>query len=433
MGGRILLINMPINSYMKDVIEEEVKYNPSLGLLSIGTYLEFHGHEAKVIDYCYEIFSINNLLNIISEYKPDIVAFSCYTENFSEVIKVARKIKSRNNNIKTACGGAHPTLLFKECAKKIDYVIRREGESIFLELLEALISNEENIKIKDIEGLVYADESGEIVINKVRNYMDELDLLPIIKRELGDFYRYKDLVNIYSSKGCNGKCIYCSATAISGAKNRRRSAKNIFMEMVVLKRLFKDRLNKIFMVDDTFTASRERVMEFIDLKKKYDLNVQWECESRVDSMDRELASAMAEANCIGIQFGIESGSQEVLDKIRKQIDLNYAREVIKFVREFGMEPQLSFMLGHYCDTIESMEATYLFIKEAKKFSPKVGIGFNTPFPGTWQHSNREKLGIRVISENYSKYILMEPIIETNQFTVEDQRNIKQKIDYILND
>lgn len=141
---------------------------------------------------------------------------------------------------------------------------------------------------------------------------------------------------------------------------------------------------------------------------------------------------MAQANCTGIQFGIESGSQDVLDKIRKQIDLTYAREVIKFARELGMEPQLSFMLGHYFYTIESMEATYLFIREAKKYNPKVGIGFNTPFHGTWQHSNREELGIKVMSENYSKYILVEPIIETNKFTLEDQRNVKNKIDTIIN-
>ena len=325
MSNRVLLVSMPIKLYMKDIVDKEIMYNPSMGLIAISTYLEFNGYESKILDYCYEIFSVNKLINEIEEYKPSLVALSAYTENISDIFKIARKIKRRFKDIKIACGGAHPTLLFKECIenKNIDFVIRREGESTFIELMEAIVSDEKTIKLRDVNGLVYKN-NGEIIVNKVRGDMLDLDLLPILNRESMGIEKYNDTVNIYTSKGCPARCIYCSATAISGAKYRMRSARNVFMEIVLLKKLLKDKLRMIYMVDDTFTVNKERVLEFVKLMKEYNLDIEWQCESRVDSMDQELASKMSEANCTAIQFGIESGSQKTLDNIRKNIDLNAA-------------------------------------------------------------------------------------------------------------
>lgn len=432
MSNRVLLVSMPIKLYMKDIVDKEIMYNPSMGLIAISTYLEFNGYESKILDYCYEIFSVNKLINEIEEYKPSLVALSAYTENISDIFKIARKIKRRFKDIKIACGGAHPTLLFKECIenKNIDFVIRREGESTFIELMEAIVSDEKTIKLRDVNGLVYKN-NGEIIVNKVRGDMLDLDLLPILNRESMGIEKYNDTVNIYTSKGCPARCIYCSATAISGAKYRMRSARNVFMEIVLLKKLLKDKLRMIYMVDDTFTVNKERVLEFVKLMKEYNLDIEWQCESRVDSMDQELASKMSEANCTAIQFGIESGSQKTLDNIRKNIDLNAAKKVIKFIREEGMEPQLSFMLGHFCDTKSTMEETYEFIKKVKKYKPKVAVSYNTPFPGTWQYTHRDELGLRLLSEDYSQYTLMNPMVETDNFTINDQLEFNYRISQII--
>lgn len=432
MSEKVLLVSMPIKLYMKDIIDKEIMYNPSMGLLAISTYLEFNGYESKILDYCYELFSVNNLIKEIEEYKPTLVALSAYTENISDIFKVARKIKKRFKDIKIACGGAHPTLLFKECIanKNIDFVIRREGESTFLELMEAIVSNEKTIKLSDVNGLVYRKD-GEVIVNKVRGDMSDLDLLPILKREAMGIDKYNDTVNIYTSKGCPARCIYCSATSISGARYRMRSARNVFMEIVLLKKLLGNKLKMIYMVDDTFTVDRQRVLDFVKLMKEYDLDIEWQCESRVDSMDKELAKQMSEANCTAIQFGIESGSQETLDNIRKNIDLQEAKKVIRFIREEGMEPQLSFMLGHFCDTKSTMEETYEFIKNMKQYNPKVAVSYNTPFPGTWQYTHRDELGLRLLSEDYSQYTLMNPMVETDNFTFNDQLEFKYRISQII--
>ncbi|HOV26302.1 MAG TPA: radical SAM protein [Pseudobacteroides sp.] len=426
----ILLINLSVKQQVEKFVENEVGYNPAIGLLSIATYMEMNGYRANVLDLIYEKINIDGLINKIAETSPILIGISAYTENYKNVLETAKQIKCLYGDVKIAVGGAHATLVPNDLIKSryIDFVVLKEGEPTFLELAEAVSTDEEAIRYEDIDGLVFK-RGKEINKNKYRKPIKDLDLLPIIKRELVDINRYNGTVNISTSRGCPANCVYCAATALSGATYRTRDVRNVFMEIVLIKHLTGDKTKYVYFVDDTFTGIKDRIHTFIRLMNEYKPDVKWSCESRIDIMTEELFKEMVESGCYSVQFGIESGNQEVLNKIRKNIDLKDAKRKIKYASQFDIEICLSFMLGHYCDTKETMLDTYKFIEEvcSQNSNIKIGVGFNTPFPGTWQFSHKDELGYDILEKDYSNYTLLQPVIETENFSRDDQLDVFMKI------
>lgn len=426
--SKVLLLNLPIQSFFQKGVLDSKKYNPPLGLIYLGTWLELNGHEPVIIDLCYEHLGKMQFLKKVQEIDPILIGISVYTENLNLAVAVAKLIKSALPNVKIALGGPHPSLMPDDGigSDSIDFLIMNEGESIILELVEALRTNQNLIAFKDIDGLVYKEHSN-IIKNKRRKPISDLDILPIPKRELAGLGNYEEQISISTSRGCPGNCIYCSATALSGSKYRTRDIENVFMEIVLLKSMFNEKLH-IRIVDDTFTAVPGRVLKFAELIRKYKIGFAWQCESRIDVMNEEMLQQMSSSGCKAIQYGVESGSQTVLDKIRKHISLEYAQKVFDLTYKNNMLLLLSFMLGHFCDTRETMEETASFITMLyEKYVPEIAVSFNTPFPGTWQYSNREKIGLKLTTNVYKRYSLVEPIVETDQFTLNDQREVYYKL------
>lgn len=426
---KIILVNLQSRTYKAKSLESEIGYNPSFALISLGTWLELNGYQPIIIDLCCEELTMKEFLEQIICENPILIGFSIHTENVDIAISSAKVIKKYAPNIRIVAGGPHPSLVPDEIIDLdcFDFVIRKEGESSLLELVEAISSNEILIKYDNILGLIFKRNS-KVLKNKLRANISDLDILPILKRELTDISRYNGVVNIITSRGCPGNCIYCAAHALSGVTYRPRDIENVFLEIVLIRSILKDKLTKIYIVDDTFTAIPERIKKFTNLLKENNMNTPWKCQSRVDIMNEELLTIMADSGCTEILYGIESGSQEVLEKIRKGINLEQAEKVIKETCNRQIIPELSFIIGHYCDTRDTMEKTYLFIKEVyDKFRAEISIYFNTPYPGTWQYINREKLGMRIIETRYNMYNNNTPIIETDNISVYDQREAYYKI------
>lgn len=423
---RLMLINLPIIKFNK--LEKEM-YNPPLGLLYIASNLELAGHRTKVVDYLDVEYSRKELFEEIETWSPDIVGFSVYTENVDTAFKICRGIKRKYPNLKTVLGGPQASLESSYCIKdsNVDFVVKNEGESAMLELLEALESGEETISLKYVTGIVWKD--GDTIVEDKRNLkILDLDLLPFPLRKEEEISNYGNYINLITSRGCPGACIYCAATALSGAKYRVRSIQNTLLECAYLMAFFGDHLRALYILDDTFTAIAKRVFEFIDMRKKLHLGFLWRCESRVDVVTEEMVKQLAESKCIGIAFGVESGSQEVLDKIRKRISLEKVESVVKWMYKYHIYTSLNFMLGHFCDTLETMNMTYEFLNRMHRdYGTGIFATFNTPFPGTWQCSNMNKLGLHLIMSKYSEYSILTPSMEGENFTVEDQIEVYRKI------
>lgn len=421
--NNIVFLGLPIQSYSQKDFNVDTGYNPSLGLMALGTFMQLNGYYPTIIDLCYNDLTFMQVVELLKEKKPLLLAISVYTENIGMAKKTAARIKEILPEIKIALGGPHASLESNESINhdSIDFVIRGEGEAVILELLEAIRTNQKLVKFSQIRGLIYKDEKI-VYKNGNKGYIQDLDLLPLINRNMVDIDKYKSVINIYTSKGCVGKCIYCSASALSGAKYRPRNIKNVYMEMIMLLIITENRVNKIYIVDDTFTAIPNRVNDFIDIIKKYKANIRWHCESRVDVMNEKIIKMMADAGCIAIQYGIESGSQDVLNSIQKGIDLEHAKKVVSWTYNNHILPCLSFMLGHFCDTKKTMDETVSFVDEMyHKYHAEIAVSFNTPFVGTWQYTHRDELGLKLLSTDTKLFNLLDPVVETKNFTAEDQR------------
>jgi len=429
----VLLVNLPIQNISQSGLKKHHEFNPSLGLIYLASFLEFNGREARICDLIYEKIDKNTFIDFIEKDSPSLIAISAYTENIEMAVSFSKVIKQNFPNIKVAIGGPHVSLSQKEFYEnnEIDFIMKGEGESVLLELTEAILSDEKIIKYEKIEGIEFRKE-GKVFKNEKRGFIKDLDLLPIPKREIFDFNLYKNNVgiNISTSRGCPSGCIYCSATALSGAKYRVREIDNVFLEMVMLEKLIGPK--DYFIVDDSFTIIRKRIDRFLDLIKTYQPKFTWSCESLANHMDEELLERMSENHCTAIQYGIESGNKEVLKKIHKPIDLEHAKKIIEATAKSGIMPVTSFIIGHYCDTEESVRDTINFIKELKKnVDVEVGTGFNTPFPGTNQFENREDLGIKIVEKHFKRFNLMNPVMETDNFTVDDQMNWMYEIRHLI--
>ena len=427
---KIILVNFPSEKGVNNVeaTKEKAGYNPSFSLITLGTWLEFHGYDVELIDLYADPISKKKLFDKVLSNELVFLGVSIHTENTNMSLSAIKEIKRLKKDLKIVVGGPHASLCPEDIllAEGVDFVAVNEGEGTLLELAEALTTNQKLIRFDDIQNLVYLKD-GKYFYTGVREKITDMDSLPIIKREFFNVDNYGNIVNIISGRGCPGNCIYCAATALSGKKYRARSVENVFLEILLIRYICGGRLNIIYFVDDTFTVSKERVLKFTELIKKYHTVFEWWCQSRVDQIDEEMIDAMAETGCSQLLYGVESGNQEVLKKIGKNIKLEQVLKVMEYTAYKKLHIQCSFIVGHYCDTRETMNETIKMIEYIyDKFRADIAIYINTPFPGTVQYINREKLGIRIIEKNYSKYDNFTPIIETDNFTLEDQRYYHQK-------
>ena len=415
MKNNILFVNLPCHSTMKDFVENDFQYNPALGLLALTEYLELFGFKCYVKDFNYEEIMYDVVFDLIEEKHINIVAVTTYTENFQMMFKFMRMIKSYNKDMITVAGGPHATLRGIDLVKNrhIDYVISSDGEASLTELMAFLEYGSELIELENIESLIFK-RSNEVIINSARQQVSDLDLLPVINRERMDIKQYREIVSVYTSKGCPANCIYCSAAAISGSIYRMRCVESVFLEGWVIYNQLPNKDSKLYFIDDTFTVNRKRVQQYVELYHMYRFPMPWSCESRVDIMDEELADLIGNSNCFSIQFGVESGDQEVLNKIRKNINLKHLVKMVNYIKQYPIGIFLSFMIGHFCDTRESVSRTIRLAKELSRSSSNVtyGISINTPFPGTWQYEHAEELGIEIIESDFSKFNLTTPVIRT---------------------
>lgn len=360
--------------------------SPPLGLLYIAANLRKDGHEVYITDYNLEKLDYQKIIKFIREKNIKIAGISIVTPKVYNAMELANAIKAGLPKISIIAGGPHPTLmpeqLLKDC-NGFDYVIQREGELRFRELVNRL---ERNISIEDMDGLAFR-KNDQIINHPAQTFIQDLDSLPMPARDLIDVIKYSNymktgvypVTTMMTSRGCPFQCIYCSKP-VTGFGFRALKPENVIKEIDFLINNYG--IKEIIFYDDSFTIHRPRVMELCDLMIKEGINakIRWQCETRVNIVDEELLKKMKMAGCYLIAYGIESGSDRVLGILRKGTTTNQIIKAVELTKKASIQVLGYFMLGIPGENEQEIKKTIQFSKDLNVDFAQFSIA--TAYPGT---------------------------------------------------
>ncbi len=384
-NNRILFIEAPY-SYASAGKEVVGRYFP-LGIGYLASYMRQFGYSVKIFQPTADELYNEELKEIITSFDPSLAGISIMTPSYPRAVEICNLIKLLNKKIVTVFGGHHVSAIGKEVlyqSSNTDFAVMGEGEVTLHELVQSLESARSHYT--EIKGLVWRDTEGNIHTNESRELISDIDSLPFPARDLVDTDKFrlhsyidfgKKSTTMITTRGCPYKCAFCSSWLTMGTRYRFRSVENIMQEV---KELVNEGIDHIVFEDDTMALKRDRIMSICEEFMKMPNRPTWYCLTRVDTMDYELAKKFKAAGCKMVNFGIESGSPEVLKMIGKKISLDKAVEAIKACKKAGLRTQCTFIVGFPIDTEITMDMTY---KIAKKIDPTIAIFFPlTPYPGT---------------------------------------------------
>lgn len=371
---KVMLIHPPGTVYGTGLLKPSIP----MGLLYISAYLKKNGVETLFLDTIAgntkriekrgtgKRYGMSNakIVKLIKKLQPDMVGIgTMFSAYFDDVVELSKTIKKVNKNIKVIVGGSHvsvdPVGVMK--IKTIDVAVYGEGEVTMLELAE-------NKNLEKIDGIVFR-KNKEIVKNKPRDLVKNLDTLPYPDWEALDFKKYamesgfnmrKPVFPIISSRGCPGHCLYCSVNAVWHHLWRGRSAKDVVNEMEYLIKNFGAR--EFAFQDDSVSVDKKRLEEICDEMIKRKLKVTWTTPNGIAhwTLTKPLLKKMKEAGCYRITFGIESGDPEMRRWVGKPYSLEQAKDLTKYANSIGMWTLATNIIGLPYDTKESLDNTFKF-------------------------------------------------------------------------
>jgi anaerobic magnesium-protoporphyrin IX monomethyl ester cyclase len=352
---------------------------PPLGLLYVAAYAEKEGHQVVVRDLAARRKEEENDFK-----KYDVVGISTDTTRHRQALRLAKRAKSSGCTV--VMGGPHPGYVDEEIllTKRVDFIVRGEGEITFSELVGAL--QKEDRTFHPIRGISFLSE-GQLVRTPPRPFVEDLDRLPLPARHLihmEDYRRTKlggrDITPLVTSRGCPYQCAFCASSHFWGTKVRMRSVASVLNEIEEIHHRY--HFDAVAFLDDTFNLFPKRVIEICHgiIEKKLDL--WWWCLSRIDLLLRneEMVKEMVRAGAKSVFIGVESSSTETLEALKKGIDVESTVQAVEMLKKNGLQIHASYILGELHETVETIHETIHF---AKRLDTNVAqFSILTPYPGT---------------------------------------------------
>ncbi|MDA8121359.1 MAG: radical SAM protein [Deltaproteobacteria bacterium] len=374
--------------------------NPPLGLLYIAGTLLKHGIDVRIVDGCRE--GRDSIRKAIEAFHPEMVGITCLTPGRKKALDVALMAKEFDSKTYVVMGGAHATIMHKQLLANypsIDCIVIGEGEQTCLELAQGINPNE-------ISGIAYRDGSGKIITNPPRKYVEDLDVLPFPAWHLIDLHKYparndghlkvvngvrldrEPRISVIFSRGCKGRCTFCSTWWIWRGW-RRRSPKNMVDEIELLYE--KHGIRHFCFADDAMTVDKKAAIELCDEIIHRNLKIAFHCTTRSDCVDEHLLGRLKSAGCYCITYGIETASPMLLDKMNKENDIESATRAIEQTKKAGILATALLIVGSVGETDETVGETIAFIKNTRPNG--IGIaGSLWILPGTKLYQDCRRVG-----------------------------------------
>ena len=383
--------------------------------------LRANGFVVKIIDNALKDYSDEELVKALKEYHPDIVATGGMTLQLADTKRIANLTQQLyQSNVLLVGGGVHLTLRPEDGLDCFDFIVVGEGEDTLLELCKTYAEERAKSEIfKNISGLYFRSETGEVVRTKERNFIYNLDRLPLPAYDLLSVREYNDFlitgeeaISIMTSRGCPYDCEFCASPLLSRRKVRYFSLEYTFTLIAYLIENYG--FSNFRIMDDAFTLNKKRVLEFCRQIKKRGLKLNMTCLTHVDACDLEMFIEMKKAGFSVIALGIESGNDRILILINKGISTKAAFSTISDAKKAGLIVECLFMIGNIGETKETIEDSIRFAKDfnpAYKGLKRVGFNwfqFATPLPGSRFFNEAKDYG-EIISFNFNDYSHQKPV------------------------
>jgi len=445
---KILLMQPPMTLKKSEIFG----ITPPLGLAYLASIAEQNDHNVKILDTLIEGYNnrsnengyfriglrFDTIRQEVERFKPDLVGISCpFSLMDKEMRLLAAIIKNSDSDIPVVVGGAHPSSLPEYVIQdpNIDFVVVGEGEKTFLELIKKISEGKDYTNLKGILLKI----NGKIIKNPKRGFIKNLDTLPFPAWHLLPIEKYiqagqvhgsqkrKRFMSMITSRGCPGRCVFCSIHSVWGYKWRARTPENIIKE---IEKLFhKYKIREIHFEDDNLTLSKSRMTRICDLLVERDLDISWTTPNGVaiQTLDLNLLKKMKQSGCYQLSFGIESGDPYVLKNIiHKPLRLEKVNEVVKQSKNLGIWAHGYFVIGFPQESLDNIWRTITFAKKSDLDSASFFIA--TPYPGTELYSQERSVGLLKNSFDFQKLRTMDTMMDTTQFKAMNMIEI-QKIAY----
>ena len=361
---------------------QEVCRTPT-NLALLAAYVRQYGHEPRIVDLDIEGGTLEQIARLILANDPQVIGFTCLTPRFPVTMDIIGECKRLNPEVVAVVGGPHVTGLPEYALQEsvVDFAVLGEGETAFLELVNALASGK---PVDKIANLIYRS-GGSVKINPVRPVIADLDALPFPAWDLLKLDSYRDPtfyqgphLGLMSARGCPYNCYFCASRVVWGRQVRYHSPANMLAE--VEEAVDKYGIREFMFYDDTFTLNRNRILTFCESLTVHCLKIRFYAQVRVDTIDVEITEKLKQAGCFAVAIGVESGNEVILRTMGKNLTKEQIRSGCKVLKKAKMPFLASYIIGHPGDTHETIKETLDFANELDADQSKFLIA--TPYPGS---------------------------------------------------
>jgi radical SAM superfamily enzyme YgiQ (UPF0313 family) len=374
-----------------------------LGISYLAAVLEENGYDVDVIDCPVSRLSQKELEAEFKRRQPDVVGVTSATVTYLPALEIVKTAKQALPNCVTMMGGPHVTVMDEQTLSEnpeTDIIVRGEGEQTMLELAN-LISNRNLKNLGEVAGITFR-KNGQIVRTPDRPFIQNIDALPHPAHKHFEVNKYRILGKMYlpiiTSRGCPFQCAFCLSSRMCGRGFRARSPGKVVDELEWLRDTYGADAYTFY--DDTFTFDAERALAICDEMKKRKIGLPWDCRTRVDRISKEILAKLSDTNCQLIHFGVESGSQKMLNAMKKGTTVEQNATAIKWAKEAGILVAISVVVGYPGETIDMLKQTTDFIRRTEP--DYVYMCEAVPYPGTELYTLVKELGLEMTSD-WSQY------------------------------
>lgn len=366
-------------------IESSMK-EPPYAFLTLGAILEKQGYSVKIIDTRIE-HDFESIIRDEVSKKPIFVGINSMTgPQIRFALNICKIVRDTDAGIPIVWGGVHPSILPLQTLKNpyVDIVVINEAEVTVVKLIEALKNGD---SLRDVEGIAFKENGEPVITEPIKEFVN-LDDYPIpawhLVRE--NFQRY--LIRLFTSKGCPYECTFCYNKLYHKRRWRARSAEHVLSEIDYLIKEFG--IKEIQIGDDNFLMVKDRAEKIIQGLKERGIRLKW-CMTRANLLNDDILSKMS-GICKEVSFGIESGSQRILDILKKELTLEQIEETVKLLKKYDIEYASGFMCGFPFETEDDLVANVNFAKKLHKIHPnhRFVIGIYVPYPGSEMYESMKK-------------------------------------------